>query len=542
MKLHSISRAFPKIKLEPFASEMAGLESDGQRAFGLFIDRVKQSEQEPDGYRYDHPTVHVVLSKLPPELWLTSFTMEIMLERKVGRSSYDRPMSNDSVHGLVHALSEAGVNLLEMETSQFGYDLCMVRALCDLPSLRQFSMSLCEEVDAAIARLRVPNRPGDPDRAIPQAHDATLHRSINTIRVHAMRRLGRVLLPLLANLEARLLVADDLRFGQWGCPDPSRLPKPWFLNSRVVEAGDNPYFMESLDFGTLDSIEGAFDVLPRHLSGSASRPRLPEGFRAAFDRAVEVLRQRTLTGTLRDFLKEPEAAIKARKVRFPESMVTLVTRFFRRQSIRPIKIRSMPNLAHARLNAMSPVPLLFTYSHAKGELMLDNAEQATLLKETLDHASHPYADSLGRPITHDESTQVMVNVNPLQRFLRLRFVRGPRMRVAFGKVRVDYEIEHPGNGVVLADGVGVTEAILAGVASQEFRIEHARVRCHNVTRKAETGSIELIVKCLKATEARAVTERSESICTAVGRSVEDRMREQRCRVSTRCFVSEVGDG
>jgi predicted amino acid-binding ACT domain protein len=234
------------------ASQLASIGiRPGGTAWGVFVDSPGLDEladlSRPE-YKHDNQSVHMVLSAIHPDRWLTCFRLQVYLERKRGVTNTSG--SQSVAYGLFDALARCGVNVLDTSKSLMGYDAVSVVAMCEFPELRAEA-------------LRPPLRPS--------AEVDDRRKQLQRLRESAFRDIGRRLVHYLAVLQARLMLADELRYwrdqlksfalamanptpgsaipvmlGEYARGDGSSgdvLAPPWFVNRRILDHSENPFYL-----------------------------------------------------------------------------------------------------------------------------------------------------------------------------------------------------------------------------------------------------------------------------------------------------------
>lgn len=420
---------------------------------------------------YDKLGPQLILSALEPDLWPSAFRIEAFLERK------RRTSVADSIAAFLESVANAGVDVRQVQTAQLGYTLQKIDVVGFFPDLQPF-------VDA---QLRL------SDEAAAKA-PSTIHEGAASIReaiaVHAYRTVGRVLVPRLAHLQARLLAANIAEIGSVSDGTTGSQVAD-YLNNHVTRAGDFIYFCSDRDFETYESITAAF---PIHEDAEAASnatdlspvwPRLPRNFHADFYTAEAILAESIPTPDMRLYLGSFSCGQRADPNEDTESIVTRrVQALFQRHAMSPVLVSGMPAAGYERFHAWPgtpeasrPIQFCFTHGvgsdpHTRDVDVAANHHESRRLESFLNSQLGPNVPSNERfsiPIIGSAS------YNSPQRYARLRFVRNEYLARATATIIVRCPITGSGGSASQpSQCVGIIACICKCIANRSLRIEGIR--------------------------------------------------------------------
>lgn len=564
------------IYFEPHELRPLGI-GDGSCCWGLFVEGRHWYEKMNLGSRslpvhVDQQSPHMMLSTLDPDAWPRAFTIQVLMERRTFSDTEDG-LKTDALYGLTDALGRFGVNILLAQTAQVGYDLVSFIATCELVRLSESSRLLVGKADAAgqqlaekCATLGAPT--GDWQDKKNELAEAE-HQAYKA-RATAFQELGLQIIPCLAELEARLLLLEHLRYrwdrhtqdrariltagrdpsffelvvgtswGSFGSAEERSeqfkraVSAPWFCNSKVVEAGENSYYLSyhsvmqevarrKKDSGTASSTTGGSG----HSELDATKLLL------LYKHTHTVLLQRPLNWPLDETVlesprtkgQEAEAVRQsgtAERVQALEDSaafeVDAVRGFFRRQALMPVRISALPSLAYARFWAWGGMKgrwAPFQFKFARNALSpLESGATGRGSMERLHSAINGImgvdpADEDGK---FAPQAGVLASINLRDQFMRLRFARESVEERDYLTVRVGYRVN--ATEAPTPSSQGLLNLIVRLLVERGFRVERAENRIiesapYSATGRTviEQGRVELVVK--------AVTPESYKLCRAL---------------------------
>lgn len=526
----------------------------------------------------DQQSPHLMVSPLHPDAWPRAFTIQVLLERR-RFLQLQHACQFDSLLGITDALARFGVNVLFAQTAQVGYDLISFMATCELPRLRPEAQRLLGKADdigrwLIDERARIEAKPVSKEQMASELRAA--EDKANHERAIAFQTLGRRMMPRLAELEARLLLVEHLRY-RWsehpvdreqllnitndaplfelvvgkpraeyaeGQPRTNALvdslSAPWFCNSKVIEAGENPFYLsyqevrerETRRVGRQRTGAGGSQISgPGELS--------VEALSALYEHAFTVLKERPLNPPLDTVV--PPSVLETEPTGEPRPRSGTAERvgsvkpdtdyedyavqgFFRRQGLMPLRIASLPSLAYARFWAFGGAkgderPIRLKYEkNVLGPVGSETSDTASMsrLFLFLNNVTKPRdGDPKGR---YDAQSAVFANINLRDQFLRLRFTRERVEETSYLTLRMEYHIHRKGAEAV--NSQGLLREIIRAVLEDGFRVERAEYRILDSTiaevetsDSKETGRVELTLK--------AVTQEAYRLCE---RLVDDETR------------------
>lgn len=420
---------------------------------------------------YDKLGPQFILSALEPDIWPSALRIEAFLERKRTASA------TDSIAAFLESVADAGVDVRQVQTAQLGYTLQKIDVVGFFPDLQPF-------IDA---QLRL------SDEAASKA-PSTIHEGAASIReaiaVRAYQTVGRVLVPRLAHLQARLLVANIAEIGSVN-DDSAITEVANYLNNHVIRAGDFTYYCSDRDFESHESIVSAFPIHEDAPSGSSRSelspvwPRLPRNFHADFYTAESILAESIPTPDMRLYLGSFSRGFRADPNEDVEAIVTRrVQSLFQRHAMNPVLVSGMPAAGYERFHAWpgSPLvsrPIQFCFTHSMGSdpgtrdsNAAANHQESRRLESFLNSQLRPEVASHERfslPIVGSAS------YNSSQRYARLRFVRNEYLSRATATITVRCPIAGSEGGADRPSPcVGIIACICKCVADRSLRIEGIR--------------------------------------------------------------------
>ncbi len=404
------------IQFDHHELEPLGL-SEGSKCWGMWVEGRafdKMSRLDSEELTFQNESPQLGISAIHPDYWATAFNLEVLIQR---RRTLDRddPASSDAYLGLIDALVRCGVNILQIGTAQIGYDLICVSAVCEFPDLRAHAKELIKIADKAgqamyKARREAVELNESEREAKLSAAEAVSFRT----RVAAFQALGLLLVPRLADLEARLTMMHYRRHDyQKGSPEvqtgrvesalpgksnrsisdaiyasavgmqpsttspvedlrnnlQSALRSPWYLNEKVSCAGENTYYLSyhSITGTSVSSIPWPEGVdQPTQIR---DKHDLDENTaKALWNQYHAMLREIDLTDELEKVVPRSPSLESSGRRDFPRSGVAermleyangqefasaSRREFFLRQALRPVRVSALPSLAHMRFWAFS---------------------------------------------------------------------------------------------------------------------------------------------------------------------------------------------
>ncbi|MFN0138448.1 MAG: hypothetical protein ACKVS9_20275 [Phycisphaerae bacterium] len=521
------------IAIAPSRLEYMGIK-EGSVCWGLWVEGrggLRRCQQDREQNECEFQAPHLVLSPYPVDYWATIFTLQILLERKTANRSGNGPYS-DSTYGASDALRLCGINILSEQTAQVGYDLIAYNAVCELRDLRPAGLKLLRNLKQALNQFRR-SRPGDADS------ESVRH----LIRVTHFQRLGKWIITRLAELQARLVHMDRIRFLKEELPEAAQalmeqsatlsthkmiadpydaveanhdeampryddpLAGPSFLNEKVIEAGENTYYLRSDELCSRKKLRQAYVDCAKFMNvPPLERAEVSKYIDAFFQAHFIELRNRKLFSPLIHVLStngdEPakhEIAQAVERLKdASEFECWNARRFFRRQSLLPVRILSMPSLAYARFwglvePGMNAPAIAFRY---EGGLLrpYDAESQRCASTENLVRSLNMMSGLADRQDAEQFNTNsfALVNVHLADRFVRLRFLRRGFSEATCVRLHVTYRAQEDLEDAI--DSRGLVAAILRPLVEFGLRAEWTTYCITELTDSSEAGEFEAILK------------------------------------------------
>ena len=562
---------------------------------------------------------HLAASPLHPSTWATAFTVQVLLQRHLPDDK--RPTTEwDSCHAVCDALERLGVNMLWVRTSQIGYDLVAFTATCEFPHLRIAAKPLIEKADEA-GRAMAKARAHAVAEGMSRVRRDKYLREQSSIaegtRREQFKLLGQLMLPRLAELESRLILMEEYRYqydkaAPLGTEDRKRkyeakatkeeilakadsdyiyevvvgkappstmtrqerrakfkeaIEHTWFFSNKVVEAGENAYYLGYDDFKTSEGIR----AIRMAVVGEGKLPLdCPELSERSLDRlheaTLDTLKKRPMDGSLKDLFAECETAKRVRPIaNGREYEVYSMQDFFRRQALLPLRVTALPSLAHARFWALAPLD----GDHTKGKAAPFQVQfkyrggvlEAVGTSHRRDGKMSPIYDFLNRMTRLDEvsvgepkagvvpfsttdlgkfgpNTAAICNVFGDDRFVRMRFCRQRVETSTYCTVRAYYKVErtnekdgggeppHIARQGAIFSPLGLVKHFTELMLSKGFRVEGIFNKITESTEVIEKGYVELILQVAVLGDAELEGQR---------KSVDQRVASKDARVWKKFF-------
>ena len=564
------------INFEPHELRPLGI-SEGSSCWGIWVEgRGWEERTRLDTIQAapwtDQQSPHLMVSPLEASAWPRAFTIQILLARR-RFSRVEDAAQHDSFYGVTDALARFGVNVLFAQTAQVGYDLISFIATCELPRLRELTDGYVLRADQAGAVLAATRKQLEHERLAPDVHKERLKKAEDAAtleRAAAFQALGGVMIPRLAELEARLLFLEHLRYrwskhpedqprlmaasqepeffelavgepaDKYDTPETrdtafrKALSTPWFCNSKIVEAGENSYYL------SYDSVTDRAQRRKARLTSApgnvqvAGKGELNAGALATlYHHTLEILKKRPLNPPF-DAIVLPsssqgrEAASKVRQSGTAERLQDTpnsgdyedwsVRNFFQRQSLMPVRIAALPSLAYARFwafgGASGPFrPVRFRFERNLLGPVGESAKSVPSMKQVFAFLNGVTRTQPGASKGEfGPQAAVFATFSLRDQFLRLRFARERVEETAYLTFRLGYSAEVPGRNGVNSQGL-LREVVLL-VLGEGFRVERAEYRIMNsrvgpagTAVSEEEGRFEIIAK--------AVTPSAYAICQQI---------------------------
>jgi hypothetical protein len=530
---------------------------------------------------------HLAASPLHPSTWATAFTVQAMMQRH--RPDDEHPTTVwDSCHGVCDALRRLGVNMLWIRTSQIGYDLVAFTATCEFPHLRIAAKPLIDKADEAGKRMAAARlhcaAPG-MSRTRRDEYLKTASEAAERTRREQFSMLGKMMLPRLAELESRLIVMEEYRY-QYDKAEPLRyedrkhkyrakvtkenilakadsdyiyeavvgidpgagidretrrarfkeaISHAWFFSNKVVEAGENTFFLGYNDFGTSESIRTSRMVVVGERALPAGCPELSErSLDRLHEATLDTLKKREVEGSLKGIFHESETAKRVRSIADGKAYeVYAMQDFFRRQALLPLRVTALPSLAHARFWAFASFdsakgkidqgPFEVQFKYRKGTLEAVNTSprpegkmspiyeflnRMTRLENIDRRQPKPgnvplSASVLGR---FGPNAAVICSVFGDDRFVRMRFCRQTVETGTYCTVRANYRVERTNPFDSVEDGpqrdqagalfspLGLVKHFTELMLAKGFRAEGVFNKITESTATVEKGYVELMLQ------------------------------------------------
>lgn len=420
---------------------------------------------------YDKLGPQFILSALEPDIWPSALRIEAFLERK------RRASATDSIAAFLESVADAGVDVRQVHTAQLGYTLQKIDVVGFFPDLQPF-------VDA---QLRLSDEAASKAPSTIQEGAASIREAI---AVHAYRTVGRVLVPRLAHLQARLLAANIAEVRS-GVDDSVISEVANYLNNHVTRAGDFIYYCSDRDFESHESIAAAFPVHEDAAAAASTTdlspvwPRLPRNFHADFYTAEAILAESIPTPDMRLYLGSFSRGHRADPNEDTEAIVTRrVQALFQRHAMNPVLVSGMPAAGYERFHAWPGTPeasrpIQFCFTHGVGsDPQTRDADAAANHQESRRLESF-LNSQLGPSVASHERFSIPIvgsaSYNTPQRYARLRFVRDEYLARATATIIVRCPIAVSGGGVDKPNQcVGIIACICKCVADRSLRIEGIR--------------------------------------------------------------------
>ncbi len=171
---------------------------------------MKMCAEDSKEFNPKHQGPHMMISAIHPDLWPACVMVEARLSRQ-----------NSELVAFLERLSELGVNVLVADTVIAGYDLQVFQAICEINALSGRVGQVLEEMQAQVQR--------DRGTGLEQYREAR-----KAARRDAFRKIGAVVLPCVAAIEAQLRL-EDLTVG--GAESGG------FLEHTSIHLGALPWFL-----------------------------------------------------------------------------------------------------------------------------------------------------------------------------------------------------------------------------------------------------------------------------------------------------------
>jgi hypothetical protein len=547
-------------KFEPHELAALGI-TERSPCFAVWVEgrRFDDKCRLDAAFRLRNESPHLVISPIHPDLWPGAFSLQLMLERRVG---WDEQIENtDAFFGMTDALKRCGVNTLFIRTSQIGYDITNVSLICDFPHLRPVIAALrlaSDEAAAAVQSARARFEPLTPSpaalTALENADDIAFNR-----RTAAFQALGRLLLPRLTELEARLLAMDRWRYCYWevdgrrkgrrhragmiaDAANPSdfamivgrppnqneaifdsahaALETPWFLSGKVIEAGENPYFLSYSSSQVRAEVLTLLEQLGSPQEFQDIEPMDIEEFQhRTFNYLYEThILHRDLSPALKSavaqsrisgkgHLPQPGSKERVSKIRKADYRAHCYEDFYRRQVFLPVKAAALPTLGYARIWALAggqsphrPLQLRFSEGLLRPDRIAGEVRSMTDFFDFLNTVTRCGADGP----RFGDGAKVLASTNIGERFLRLRVCREAHERNGYLTVRLRYR-----RTAVARDrspSAGLLNCLARILNSFGVRVDRCSDALEAEDAHAEAGVVEVV--------ARAASETGLRTCSA----------------------------
>lgn len=567
------------IFFEPHELEPIGIR-ENSRCWGLWVEgRDFDSNSRLDGperwFRNESP--HLVVSPIHPTYWPIAFNLRVLLQRRPIGPEEQNPERCDAIFGFADALSRCGVNILYFHTSQTGYDLVDVDATCELPRLRLAAQRIMDPIDHEGGKLDARRRELHRRGVAADSIEAELRphsESLFVARARAFQHLGLLLIPELAELEARLVVIERQRYryarlqratardasaadrtqlkgleadahspamfplvtGESFAGSPQErerryidaLNAAWFFNRKVIGAGENAYF---LSYHSVQDRESIGRLLQEWHSGSKPGKQDVAELAELFRFLHITLSGRYLAPGLKEIIpktparagtKEHQAARSGTAERLADFKLETELKhawyrdFFRRQSHEAIRITALSALAYARFWALGgsegeAAPIPFKYrGNMLTPILTEDAPEGGSSRLTRLLNTVTFCGSDPARGTFGAQMAVFANVNLHDRVVRLRFAREGVEPRSYLTVRAAYRVETGQRSG--PDSQGLLAKLTALLLSEQFRVERAFNTIKESDDAVERGTLEVIV--------RATNESAVRTCELLRRSPE----------------------
>ncbi len=551
------------IRFQPGELEPLGV-TQGSTCWGVWVD----SRDLPERSRLDNESVwfnnqcpHLVVSPLHPNRWLTSFRLQVLMERKEFNEDHP-PVNTSSLYGVCDALNRCGVNVLFCNTALVGYDLFVLSATCEIPALRPSALGLIADSDQKGAWLT--------DRRIAVAHETaggslgpTLEAELKEAqgaamdcRRAALAEVGRLMLRHLAELEARLRLIDLCRFRTDQINDPARdyflgIPAsdplvrivcgdqagnqaerdkgflaPWFCHRRAVERGENPYFVPGVQdilAGPSSPLSSEDDPLPDALR-STDVPHLYNHLRAELNAVAG-------RGSFTDDPSPdptPTHGVGAETGSDPGGEA--MRRMHGAASILPVRVTPSPSLAYARCwalqqwqrfavpNALPESPFVEFKYDGRSLQPVDRHKGSRQATKRFFDFLNAICDCDAKKNNRGEfahDSKVVAALHTPDRFMRLRFVRDQADQSTYCRVVIPFDSATHGltivvDGQTIPSSHGLLARCTRILAERHFRIEKLTIHFDSIEDSVERGTITLIVQATSREGAELLADETKT--------------------------------
>lgn len=183
---------------------------EGSRCWGRWVRGQRVHDEEK-------VFPHLVISPIHPSYWASVFHLEMKLLDDSG-----------ALEAATAMLSELGVNILFSDGAHSGYRQATYSAICEFPRIRQQAHRLLATTEFTKSRFF-------------HRSESVISTSDRSPQERQFQEIGLTLLLALAELKAQIRLRENALFEAWR-KDPASA-KPFFLHSRSVETGPQPWYV-----------------------------------------------------------------------------------------------------------------------------------------------------------------------------------------------------------------------------------------------------------------------------------------------------------
>lgn len=293
------------------------------------------------------------------------------------------------------------------------------------------------------------------------------------------------------------------------------ISQAWFLNSNVVEGGENTYFLGYKDFRDFKSIRDGRTPPGIDAHGTTHPAELRgRDLDALYEKVLETLQTRPVNEPLSRFVTQSGTTERYAATEDGRAFECELSRdFFRRHSFSPVCVRALSALAYARFWSLArpeggvrSIPFRYRSNVLTPQLptSTDRGRMQPLFDFLNKHVSVAAMDERG---PFEAEAGVIVNVDLDDRFLRLRIARERVETEAYLTVRANYRVKRGSSDAVSSKGL--LRAFTGLLVSKGFRIERATNMIFDAVEEEEAGYFEVIAQALVGRRAELPPARFE---------------------------------
>jgi hypothetical protein len=464
------------LRLSPKQAAALGTPHDGE-CWGLWVnghqgtDLAEFKQLAPGGTTLGHQGPHLVVSPIHPNKWPAAFSLTVRIRRAPG-----------TLRSLLERIAERNINVLFMNSAIAGYDLAIVRMICELPAWSS-------NVHGLLSELQENQKESDPD-------------ALRGRRISLMRKIGQVNVAIAAMIVSDLIVYNQSLLNEAPAME-SYIPSPVpFLHERTLTIGLNPWFCQHsmLEFNSLSKLLDSCG-LGNWSKGNADRlPPLQEIMLRRWEHLDTLNPDENITAKFGLTEYEVKRRASGYRDRPDEGPNFFLREIWRANGVEPVVVKGLISLAYsriwARLDAKNGPDFIQLKYDAVSRLLspVGNSDSTGSFRETIQNK----LIEIGKagPREFDEPATVLAHFNHEEKSVRLRFLRGEFSRKYALQVDVEYFWKHAEDKYSYCSSKGLVACILRSVHRNNLTVERVENSITSSGEFSESGRIRFVMSAI----------------------------------------------